>query len=308
MKLFNILLFLILVTIIHILKSIKSIKFEYPVKEKFSLIGEGSPLRFFKNKHTNKKETSVKKLSSDMKKIEKQYNESVKDVCKGLILPSDWKCFKDDIDISKINSQDSSFNKFYFYNDKLGQKIEFDGNSPSDIEEKILSIPPAKPLLKHRISLNNINQYLYQNKKSDAHTKILKKPRFVKLSDKKVDMVYNYIQATNPNPNITKQKIKLSYVWDLHGPRGFGYPGRAISKLCPQYREMLDEDHRNRIKKITWNDNESKNVIYKDNSIVNIVSDSIDHDDKNISYNSWLTHKLNQSDKNGIRKQYIQVP
>ena len=71
-----------------------------------------------------------------MKKIEKQYNASVKDVCKGLILPSDWKCFKDDIDIS-INSQDSkSLNKFYFYNDKFGAKIEFDGNSPSDTRRK----------------------------------------------------------------------------------------------------------------------------------------------------------------------------
>ena len=103
-------------------------------------------------------------------------------------------------------------------------------------EEKILSIPPAKPLLKHRIGLDNINQYLYQNKRGDAYKKILKKPRFVKLSDKKVDMVYNVLKHTNPN--ITKQKIKLSYVWDLHGPRGFGraagYPGRAISKLCPQ--------------------------------------------------------------------------
>ena len=62
MKLFNILLFLILITLIYILKSIKSIKFEYPVKEKFSLIGAGSPIRFFKNKHTNKNRNQCKEI------------------------------------------------------------------------------------------------------------------------------------------------------------------------------------------------------------------------------------------------------
>ena len=61
----------------------------------------------------------------------------------------------------------------------------------------------------------------------------------MKLSDKKVDMVYNVLKHTNPKYNQTK--IKLSYVWDLHGPRGFGRAAGYPEELYLNYVHNIEK-------------------------------------------------------------------